>query len=79
MVGYDCNGVNSYNIKQKMPTGVYIRRFEHNQFRPEVSEKYIDSYVWMDFLMKEQKIKILHKLNNSKEIELVIIWWMDFV
>ena len=70
MVGYDCNGLYSYAIKQKMPTGVYIRRFEHSDFRPELSEKYIDSYVWMDFLMKDKKIKILHKLNNSKEIRI---------
>ena len=55
---------------QKMPTGVYILRFEENQFRPEVSEKYIDSYVWMDFLMKEQKIKIMQKLYNFKEIRI---------
>ena len=70
VMGYDCNGLYSYAIKQKMPTGVYIRRFEHNQFRPEVSEKYTDSYVWMDFLMKEQRIKIFHKLNNSKEVRI---------
>ena len=70
VLGYDCNGLYSFAIKQKMPTGVYIPRFKHNQFRPEVSEKYIDSYVWMYFLMKEQKIKILHKLNNSKEIRI---------
>ena len=42
VVGYDCNGLYPYAIKQKMPTGVYSRRFEHHQFRPEVSEKYID-------------------------------------
>ena len=70
VVGYDCNGLYSYAIKQKMSTGVYIRRFEHSDFRPELSEKYIDSYVWMDFLMKDKKIKILHKLNNSKEIRI---------
>ena len=51
-----------------MPTGVYVRRKLENSFRPEVSEKYIDSYVWMDYLMKNQNIQILHKLNNSKEI-----------
>ena len=70
VVGYDCNGLYSYTIKQKMPTDLYIRRYADNKFKPEVSEKYIDPYVWMDYLMKEQQIKILHKMNNSKEIRI---------
>ena len=68
LLGYDCNGLYSYAIKQEMPTGVYVRRYADNSFRPEVSEKYIDSYVWMDYLMKEEGIVILHKLNNQKEV-----------
>ena len=70
IVGYDCNSLYSYAIKQDMPTGVYVRRLSSTNFKPEVSEKYIDSYVWMDFLMKKEKIKILHKLNNQKEIRI---------
>ena len=50
-----------------MPTGLYITRLSENEFRPEVSEKYIDSYVWMDYIMTEN-IEILHKLNNGEEI-----------
>ena len=69
VVGYDCNGLYSYAIRQDMPTGVYVRRRFENSFRPEVSEKYIDSYVWMDYLMETgSSTKILHKLNNSREI-----------
>ena len=48
VVGYDCNGLYSYAIRQEMPTGLYIIRLNENNFRPEVSEKYIDSYVWLD-------------------------------
>ena len=71
IVGYDCNGLYSYTIRQNMPTGVYVRRKIKNSFRPEVSEKYIDSYVWMDYLMERgSSSKILHKLNHSKEIRL---------
>ena len=51
-----------------MPTGVYLRRYPDNNFKPEISEKYIDSYVWMDYIMLKKNIRILHKLNNSKEI-----------
>ena len=53
-----------------MPTGVFVRRYQQNNFRPEVSERYIDSYVGLDYLMKNNKIKILHKLNNQKEIRI---------
>ena len=68
VVGYDCNGLYSYAIRQEMPTGLYITRHNENDFRPEVSEKYIDSYVWMDYIMMTENIEILHKLNNGKEI-----------
>ena len=68
VVGYDCNGLYSYAIRQPMPTGLYVIRKKQNNFRPEVSEKYIDSYVWMDYIMKTENIQILHKLNNRKEI-----------
>ena len=27
VVGYNCNGLYSYAIKQKMPTGVFVRRY----------------------------------------------------
>ena len=56
VVGSDYNGLYSYAIKQQMPTGIYVRRYAENNFRAELSERYIDSYVWMDYIMKEQKI-----------------------
>ena len=70
VVGYDCNGLYSYAIKQLMPTGVYVRRNMDNNFRPEVSERYIDSYVWLDYLSCKEGIKIQHKLNNRREIRI---------
>ena len=53
-----------------MPTGVYARRHPDNNFRPEISEKYMDSCVWMDYIMVKENIKILYKLNRSKEIRI---------
>ena len=67
---YGCNGLYSYAIKQNMPTGVYVRRYSDTSFKPEISEKYIDSYVWMDYIMHSESIKILHELNNSKEVRI---------
>ena len=68
IVGYDCNGLYSYAIKQQMPTGVYVRCKCSNNFRPEVSEKYIDAYVWMDYIMDREQIFIQPKLNNQNEV-----------
>ena len=70
IVGCDCNGLYSYAIKQEMPTGVFIRRLSCANFKPVVSERYINSYVWMDFIMENEKIKMLHELNNQKEIRI---------
>ena len=50
-----------------MSTGVHVRRYSNIGFKPEISGKYIDSYVRMDYIMHKKNIKILHKLNNSKE------------
>ena len=68
VVGYDCNSLYSYAIRQEMLTGLYIIQTNKNDFRPEVNEKYIDSHVWMDYIVMTENVEILHKLNNGKEI-----------
>ena len=52
-----CNGLYVYALRQQMPTEVYVRRLAQNSFQPEVTEKYIDSYIWMDYLMNEEKCR----------------------
>ena len=70
MVVFDCNGLYSYAIKQLMSSGVYVRRLAENQFKPEVSEKYINTYVWLGYLNCKEGMKIQHKLNNQKEFRI---------
>ena len=71
VIGYDCNGLYSFGISQPMPTGNFVRRFESNNFRPEISQKYLSSFVWMDFIMENSNITILHRMNNNnKEIRI---------
>ena len=53
-----------------MPRGVYVRRYSDNNFKPKISEKNTDSYVWVDYIMQKENIRILHKLNNSKEVRI---------
>ena len=48
-----------------MPTGIHIRRLNNTDFKPEVSERYIDSNGGMDYIMENKKNnKVTHKLNN---------------
>ena len=46
---------------------MFVRRFKSNQFQPEISFSYISSYIWMDYLMQENNVTILHKLNNNNK------------
>ena len=54
--GYDCNGLYSFVIAQSRPPGVYVRRSPQDDFCPKICEDYINSYVWMDYLMKTHNI-----------------------
>ena len=66
IIGYDCNTLYLWALSQPMPTGCFVRRHFPN-FKPEVSHKYLDMYVWMDHLADVGKVNIEHKLNTGKE------------
>ena len=50
-----------------MPTGPFIRRRSENNFKPEIRDKYLYSYYWMDFLAKKEGKAVRHRLNSNKE------------
>ena len=52
-----------------MPTGCFVRR-HFPDFKPEVSHKYLDMYVWMDHLADVGKVDIEHKLKNNVVYEM---------
>ena len=66
IIGYDCNALYLWALSQSMPTGCFVRR-HFPDFKPEVSHKYLDMYVWMDHLADVGKVNIVHKLNTGKE------------
>ena len=65
-IGYDCNALYLWALSQPMPTGCFVRR-HFPDFKPEVSHKYLDMYVWIDHLADVGKVNIEHKLNTGKE------------
>ena len=70
ILGHDANGLYAYCIAQQMPTGLYVDRREENDFKGELSQKYVDMFFWMDWLAFEENIVINHKLNSGKEVRI---------
>ena len=53
-----------------MPVGPFIRRLADNDFRPEVRDKYMAAYYWMNWLIHTLGINIQHKLNTGWEVRI---------
>ena len=67
ILGHDSNALYLYSIGQPLPTGAYIRRLKENNFRPEKQTQHVSMYKWMNWVMKQESIKIIHKLNSNHE------------
>ena len=68
--GYDANSLYLYAMSRPMPTGPFIRRRKENNFKPEVRDKYLYSYYWMDFFAKKEGKTVSHRLNSNKEFRI---------
>lgn len=51
-----------------MPVRPFVRRRSENEFRPEIRDKYMSAYYWMDWLIHRHGISIQHKLNSGREV-----------
>jgi len=67
IVGFDANALYLWAIDQKMPVGPFVRRLADNDFRPEIRDRYMAAYHWMDWLNHTGQASISHKLNNGEE------------
>ena len=65
--GYDANSLYLYAIGQPQPCGGYVRRYESEKFKPKISTKHRDQYIWMDWISSKENIKISHYVNSGKE------------
>ena len=68
ILGFDANALYLNAIDQPMPVGPFVRRLASNDFRPELRDKYMSAYYWMDWLAHSQEINIQHRLNTGREV-----------
>ncbi len=52
-----------------MPVGPFVRRLADNDFRPELRDKYMSAYYWMDWLAQTHGVTIQHQLNTGREVK----------
>lgn len=65
VVGYDANALYLWAIMQDMPTGVYTRRREENNFKKESSIKMATQ--WLEWEARQRHILIRHNMNNTEK------------
>ncbi|XP_053391895.1 uncharacterized protein LOC128554634 [Mercenaria mercenaria] len=70
ILGFDANALYLWAIGQPMPVGPFVRRRAVNEFRPEVRDKYMSAYYWMNWLIHTQGSNIMHKLNHGQEVRI---------
>ena len=68
ILGFDANAIYLQAIGQPMPVGPFVRRLSDNDFRPELRDKYMSAYYWMDWLAQPHGIDIQHRLNTGREV-----------
>ena len=69
ILGFDANALYLQAIGQPMPVGPFVRRLADNEFRPELRDKYMSAYYWMDWLAYVHGVDIQHKLNTGREVK----------
>ena len=70
ILGFDANALYLQAIGQPMPVGPFIGRLANNNFRPEMRDKYMSAYYWMDWLAHIHNVTIQHKLNTGREVKI---------
>ena len=67
IVGYDSNSLYLHALSKELPVLFPIRRRAERGFYPEVKWSNTDMYHWMEYVAKQEGIKIQHKLRSGME------------
>jgi hypothetical protein len=67
IIGWDCNSLYLFHLKNNLPTSFYVRRKKENGFKGYVSPIHGQMFLWMNYLQKKFKLKIDHKMNTGYE------------
>ena len=68
ILGFDANALYLQAIGEPMAVGPFVRRLAENGFRPELRDKYMSAYYWMDWLAHSHGVFIQHKINTGREV-----------
>ena len=66
--GFDCNAMYCNALKAPMPTFMYVRRFEDENFAPRYRKQFFTMYVWLNFMSKQHNRHIRTKLSEGHDI-----------
>ena len=66
ILGLDANALYLQAIGKPMPVGPFVRRLAYTDFRPEIRDKYMAAYYWMNWLIHTYGINIQHKSNSGR-------------
>ena len=70
ILGFDANALYLQALGFPMSVGPFVRRRAENDFRPELRDKYMSAYYWMDWLIHAHGLPIQHKLNTGREVKI---------
>ena len=68
VIGFDANALYLDSIGRAMAVGPFVRRLADKGFRPELRDKYMSAYYWMDWYAHTHGVTIQHKLNTGREV-----------
>ena len=77
IIGEDFNSLYSYAIDSEFGTGCFVDRQACDDFKPRPNTKFLNMYLWMDHIAKEENIAIKHKVNNNNREVRVGIYPVD--
>jgi hypothetical protein len=55
-------------LNEDMPVGPYIHRSAENGFRPERRDRYLISFIWLDWIARRENITLAHSLTEGGEV-----------
>ena len=71
IIGFDCTGLYLNCMKQALPSSYYVRRSLEDGFCAKFSQRHVQMFEWLDFLMfKNSDLNIIHLLNSGKEVNI---------
>ena len=68
-MGYDANALYMWALMQDMPTGLYVRRREEKQFRPQKAQPFgLMTVQWLTWESAKSGCTIRHQVNGREKL-----------